>query len=126
MPSPNEDTALYADDPLHPLRSLQSLDIVAARRAGGADLVMLVNGPLQADERSQRRLLRKFDTYLGFVASPDFANEFGAPDPATTRIVVKVDARSDPLVFELLKRCEPWVREARATLVVEPSPAAAH
>lgn len=118
MADPSED-ALYADDPSHPLPQLHSLDIVAERRSGGADLVMVVSGPLQGDERSQRRLLRKFDIYLGFIASPDFGKEFGAPDPATTRIVVQIDPRSDPAVLDLLKRCEPWVRESRATLAVE-------
>ena len=113
------DEALNADDPRRPLPALHSLDMVGKRRTGGADLVMTVNGPLQADARSQRRLLRKFDIYLSFIASPDFASEFGAPDPATTRIVMRIDPKSDPAVFELLKRCDPWVREARATLAVE-------
>ena len=118
MADPN-DEALYGDDPDHPLAQLDSLDMVGKRRTGGADLVMLIDGPLKGDERSQERLLRKFDNYLGFIGSPDFAAEFGAPDPATTGIVVRIDPRSDPAVFDLLKRCEPWVREARATLAVE-------
>jgi hypothetical protein len=116
--NPN-DEALYADDPGHPLPQLHCLDMMGKRRIGGAELFMMVRGPLRGDARSQRRLLRKFDVYLGFIGSPDFAQECGAPDPATTRIVVRIDPASDPAIFDLLQRCEPWVRESRATLAVE-------
>jgi hypothetical protein len=125
LPDPDNE-GLYADDPDHPLPQMMSLDMVAKRRTGGADLMILIAGPLQADERSQRRLLRKFDLYLGFIGSPDYAREFGAPDPVTTRIVVRIDPASDPRVFDLLGRCEPWVREGRAALVVESPAGGAH
>ena len=115
---PNDD-ALYADDPDHPLPQLHCLDMMGRRRTGGAELVMMVNGPLPGDPRSQHRLLRKFDVYLGFIGSPDFHQECGAPDPATTRIVVRIDPGSDPAIFDLLQRCDPWVRANHATLVVE-------
>lgn len=122
MPAP-EDATLYADDPEHPLPFLSNLDFIGKLRTGGAELVMMIFDPLAADERSQRRLLRKFDNYLGFIASPDYLSEFGVPDPSNTRVVVQIDERSDPIVFELLRRCEPWVRECRATLAVETTPA---
>ncbi len=120
MSGPDE-AALYGDDEDHPLPYLDRLDMVGALRTGGAHLFIVVSGPLHADERSQSRLLRKFDGYLSFIASPDFGGEFGAPDPSTTRIVVRIDPASDPAIFELLRRCEPWVREAGATLVVDTS-----
>ncbi len=118
MADPNDD-ALYADDPEHPLPQLHCLDMMGKLRTGGAELFMMVRGPLRGDARSQRRLLRKFDVYLSFIGSPDFRKECGAPEPATTRIVVRIDPGSDPAIFDLLQRCDPWVRESQATLAVE-------
>jgi len=110
---------LYDDDAAHPIPTLGSLDMVGRRRDGGVDLMVVVSGPLRADERSQRRLLRKIELYLGFIASPDFSADFGPPDPGTTAVVVVIDGQSDDAIFQLLGRCEPWVREGKATLVVE-------
>jgi hypothetical protein len=123
---PGEDAATYADDPRHPIASLSSVDLVARRRDGGLDLMMLVSGPLGADERSQRRLLRKFDLYLANIAAPAFLAQFGEPAPTAITISVRIDAGSDPVIFELLRRCEPWVAEAGAKLEVERQTAQVH
>jgi hypothetical protein len=115
----NQDNDLYADDPAHPISRIDGLDMIGKRRDGGVELRIKVSGPLKGDERSQRRLLQKIDLYLAFVASPDFEAEFGEPDVSKTFVVVAIDGQSDPAIFELLKRCEAWVREGKATLVVE-------
>jgi hypothetical protein len=119
-----EQAALYADDPAHPVPFPQALDLVGKRRDGGADLLVIVSEPLRGDERSQRRLLRKLELYLRFIASPDYAAEFGKPDATTTRIMVRLDSRSDALIFELLRRCEGWVARSQASLTVETAPPA--
>jgi hypothetical protein len=118
---PGEDEALYTDDPHHPIASLDAIDLVGQRRDGGVELTMLVHGPLAADERSQRRLLRKFDLYLANIAAPEFLAQFERPSPI--QISVRIDANSDPVIFELLQRCEPWVAQSGATLTVERKPA---
>jgi hypothetical protein len=112
------------DDPEHPIPSLSGLDIVARRKAGGVDLGIVIATPLDADERSQRRLLDKLELYLRFITSAEFQAEFGTPDPSSTRIVVAIDARSHPAVFQLLDRCQPWAAQNRAALVIEQRPAA--
>jgi hypothetical protein len=110
---------MFADDESHPIPSVDNLDIVAQRRDGGARLVVIIASPLGADERSQRRLMMKLETYLGFILSPEFAQEFGPPDPEKVDIVVRIDSRSEPAVFDLLRRCEPWTLDNRTTLLVE-------
>ena len=110
---------MFADDETHPIPSVERLDLVAQRRTGGARLVVIIASPLGADERSQRRLLMKLENYLGFIISPEFAQEFGPPDPEKVEIVVRIDSRSDPAVLDLLRRCEPWTLEYKTTLLVE-------
>ena len=111
------------DDPDHPIPSLSGLDFVAKKRAGGADLGIVIAAPLNADERSQRRLIDKLELYLRFIASPEFQAEFGTPDPSNTSVVVTIHTGSHPAIFELLDRCQPWAAQNRAALVVERRPA---
>jgi hypothetical protein len=110
---------MYADDESHPIASVENLDMVAQRRSGGARLVLMIPSPLGADERSQRRLMMKLENYLGFILSAEFEQEFGQPDPEKVDILVRIDGRSDPAIFDLLRRCEPWTLENRTTLLVE-------
>ena len=110
---------MLEDDESHPIPSVDNLDMVAQRRTGGARLVVIISSPLGADERSQTRLMMKLENYLGFIISPDFEREFGRPDPKKVDILVRIDSRSDPAVFDLLRRCEPWALENMASLLVE-------
>ena len=52
------------DDDSHPIASVNRLDLVAQRRTGGAELVILIAQPLQADEQSKQRLVTKIENYL--------------------------------------------------------------
>ena len=113
---------MFEDDEHHPVPSVDGLDLVAARRDGGAHLVIVVAGPLQEDERSQRRLLTKLSNYLNFVNSDEFQQEFGSPDPSKVTIDVKIDAGSDPAVFAMLGRCVSPVSENNASLTVNGQP----
>jgi hypothetical protein len=113
---------MYADDESHPVPSVDSLDLFAARRDGGARLVIIVAGPLQADERSQRRLLRKLENYVDFVNSDEFLQEHGAPDPSKVEIDVRIDTNSDAAVFALLGRAEAPLLENNVTLLVNSQP----
>ena len=109
---------MLADDPSHPVPSIDNLDMVAARRGGGAHLVIMVAGALQADERSQRRLLAKLNTYADFVNSDAFRQEFGPLEASNVTVDVKIDAGSDPEIFDLLARCEPSARESNINLTI--------
>lgn len=117
MNEENPDT--LADDGNHPIPCLTALDVFGVKRNGGADVVLVIASPLQADERSQRRLLRKIENYLGFINSEDFSAEAGLPTVDNTRIVVKLHPDSDSVISELLGRCVAWVAENNATLDIE-------
>ena len=110
---------MLEDDDRHPIASVNRLDLVAQRRTGGAELVILIAQPLQADEQSKQRLMTKIENYLGFILSDEFAQEFGPPDPSTAAIRVKIHKDSDPIIFDILQRCGPWANDNKASLVVD-------
>jgi hypothetical protein len=107
------------DDPSHPIPSLTALDVQTVKKDGGSDLSIIVASPLQADERSQRRLLDKIEIYLRFLKTPEFESSSGVATPETTSIVIRIHPDSDPVVFELIERCRSWVHSGGASLRVE-------
>lgn len=118
--SENEVPAQFEDDDDHPIPSLRVVDVIAAKVHGGADLVIVIASPLEADARSQHRLLGKIEAYLGYIVSDDFRVEFGQPTPENTAIVVKLHPESAPEIADLLAHSKEWVRSYQASLVVEP------
>ncbi len=108
-----------SDDPTHPIPALRSLDVHGVKIGGGADLAIVIASPMKGDEYSQRRLLSKIENYLGFIASPAFREQSGAPTPENTAVVVHIHRLSDSATFELIERCKPWVLDNHATLRVE-------
>jgi hypothetical protein len=108
------------DDPTHPIPSITALDVHVIKHGGGSDLVIIVASPLQADERSQRRLLDKIEIYLGFLHTPEYQTSSGIATPENTTIIVRLHPDSAPAIRELLERCKPWVAKGQATLVVTP------
>ena len=116
-----EESNLYDYDESHPIADLGVIDINGVRNGGGSDLVIVVASPLEAEERSLRRLLKKVEVYLGFIQSEQFRAEAGDPTPDNTRIIVKIHPDSCPEAFELLNRNKDWVTNNNATLEIDPS-----
>ena len=114
-----EDSDILADDDSHPIPCLTALDVFAVKNEGGATLVLVIASPLEADERSQRRLLGKIENYLGFINSEEFRAEAGPPSAANTEITVKLHPDSDPAIRLLLDRCVDWAADNKAKLEVE-------
>ena len=110
---------LYSDDPTHPISSVTTLDTHELFDNDSSELSIMVNGPLAADNRSQRRMIQKIDNYLALIESEDFQEQCGVPSPERTRILVNIPYDSDPVIFVLLDRCQQWVLSAGASLVVE-------
>lgn len=108
------------DDASHPIPSITALDIQAIKKGGGSDLAIIIASPLQADERSQRRLLDKIQLYLDFLKTPEYESTSGVATPDNTSIIIRIDAASDPVIFELIDKCKPWVHDNSASLLVEP------
>jgi hypothetical protein len=79
---PTEDEELLADDDGHPIPYVASLDVNAVLKGGGARLAIIIATPLDADKRSQERLVRKIDNYLGYTKSAQFQAECGVREHA--------------------------------------------
>jgi len=47
------DDDLLADDPNHPIRSLETIDVYAVNKGGGATLAIVIASPLRADARGE-------------------------------------------------------------------------
>ena len=112
--------SLFDEDPTHPIPYLDRVDVMRSKKSGGADLAVIIATPLQADDRSRQRLLRKLENYVALIRSDDFQAEFGAPTVEHTSIVVVINRDSDPSMFELLEHRRAPIAEAGIALVVEP------
>lgn len=108
-----------ADDPTHPIPQVGVCDVRGVRKAGGADLIVVVASPLQNDERSRRRVVQKVRNYLGYIASDEFAREHGQPSPENTAIIFHIHPESDPAALAFIEECHPWVSDNRANLVLK-------
>ena len=115
-----DETNLYDYDESHPIPDLGVIDINGVREGGGSDLVIIVASPLEAEERSLRRLLKKVEVYLGFIQSEQFRAEAGDPSPDNTRIIVQIHRESCPEAFELLNKNKGWALNNNATLEIDP------
>jgi hypothetical protein len=110
---------IYADDENHPIPRLTELDLIGKKRTEGTDLFIVISSPLDADERSQRRLLKKIENYLNFIESEEFKNEFGIPSPDTTDINIKLHPQSHYAINVLIEKCKSWALEYNVTLTAE-------
>ena len=66
----------------------QHIDILGARKDGGADLVMVSPGPLDESPEGQTLLLDKVETYLKYIQSPGFRQQFPAATRENTHVVL--------------------------------------
>lgn len=78
---------------------------------GRVDYGLVIASPMGGDERSQRRLLRKFEDYLSDRHSRDLLKKYGRPTPSNTRLKVAIHPASDAVIFELIERCKDWIRD---------------
>ncbi|MDH4167345.1 MAG: hypothetical protein OEV90_13180 [Gammaproteobacteria bacterium] len=114
---PDDDPSLV-DDPVEPIPYVFNCDVNVVKKGGGSDLAVVVVSPLQADQRSVVRLMKKLEMYLRFVSSSEFRKESGAPTVDNTRIVIHLHPESAAEVRDLLWRCHDWIRANHATLEV--------
>jgi hypothetical protein len=113
------DDDVFADDEQHAIPYMYSLDVNVVRKGGGAALVIIIATPLKGDKRSQERLVRKIDNYLGYTKSAQFQAESGVATRENTQIVVNIHPGSDPEIFHILELCALWVQESNVSLKIE-------
>ena len=107
------------DDADHPIPSLAVIDVMAVKKGGGANLVVVVASPLMNDPRSQTRLLEKIQGYVRYIASDEFRSQAGVPTKDNTAIVVKLHPDSAPEIGGLLATQRDQVLASNASLVVQ-------
>jgi hypothetical protein len=108
-----------ADDPNHPIPNTDAIDVHAVWKTGGSSLGVVIATPLQADERSQARLIRKMEIYLSYAISAEYAADYGPLDPTTTSIDVNIHPKSSQVVFQILEDMRSWVGGNNVTLNVK-------
>ena len=79
-------------------------------------MVIVASSKLDGSASTQKLLLDKLENYFGYIGRVEFVREFGPPDPTRVNVIVKCHEQPDPVITELLKRCEPWASEQHATL----------
>jgi hypothetical protein len=114
---PDDDPSL-GDDPSHPIPYVFNCDVNIVKNDGGSDLAVIIASPLQADQRSVDRLMKKLEMYLRFISSSEFSSESGKPTVDNTRVVIHLHPESSVEVRDLLWRCHDWIRANNATLEV--------
>ena len=108
-----------ADLPDHPIPTLDVLDIVTVKKQGGADLIVVIASPIESDELSQRRLLKKLENYFEFINSSAYQLQASVKTtPENTKVIVKIHPISSDVYIDLLARCEPWAIENNCSLEV--------
>lgn len=90
------------------------IDIYGMRNDGGADLVILIEEPLDESAEIQTLLLDKIENYLGFINSEEFRKECPNANANNTHIVLQVTEEPPELIKELITKIKPWVAENNA------------
>jgi hypothetical protein len=102
-----------------PIQNIGSIDVMAQRKDGGVDLVIVASSRLASSPEHQRLLLDKIESYLAQLNGPDFKSEFGDPSSTKVRILVACTEAPDPMIVQLIEKSQPWVAENRASLELE-------
>jgi hypothetical protein len=119
MVSETNSEDLYSDDETHPIPRVGTIDVETKLESGGAYFALVIASPMHADQRSQKRLLKKLENYIGDFYSPEALKARGQPTPRSARIRVVVHPDSDDEIFELLDRSRRWVENNQITFVVD-------
>ena len=112
------DEELYSDDESHPIPFLDKLDVFAEYKTGGGKLIIVAASPLVGDFRTQKRLLRKIENYLGFICSSEFPLKGATRTTTNAEIRIEASAGADPVILDLIERCIPWAMENQVELTV--------
>ncbi len=99
------------EDTEHPIPYPGKIDVLTTTVEGTTYYGLVIAAPMEADERSQRRLLKKLEDYASDRHSQKAIYKYGKPTPQNTRLTVAVHPGSSQAIFELLTRCLPWLEE---------------
>jgi hypothetical protein len=106
------------DDDSHPIPRVDAIDFVRTIVGGGAAYGLVIARPLGADKKSRLRLQKKMDGYVEDFFSGESSARQGTPKPGKMWIYVNIHQDSDPLTFEFIRKCEPWLADNGIALIV--------
>lgn len=96
-----------------------SIDLFGVRKDGGADLIIVSDGPLDDSRETQTLLLDKIEAYLGYINSPAFHEECPRATAGNTHIILRLTEPPPPPVRQLIAQIVPWTAAHRAVFSVE-------
>lgn len=99
--------------------NINNIDIFGIREDGGADLVIVPNGKLDASPDTQKNLLDKIEAYLGYINSNEFHSECPQANASNTNIVLQLNEKPPKLIEELISQIDPWVAQYNANFIVQ-------
>ena len=95
---------------------LHSIDILAETKSKEVLLGFVCNGFIDGEPETQTALLDKMEGYLNYTKSEEFQKEYSGW-PILLRVMFT--EKSDPLILDLLYKCQAWVSDFGATLEIE-------
>lgn len=96
---------LYSDDDQHPISKVEDCDLIGEREDGGYDLILIIERPVRGDERSQNRLIRKFQNYLEFIRDR-FPDALEPKCRGKYKLIIDINNGSSGEIFDLTKSLE--------------------
>lgn len=95
---------------------LKLIDIMAERTDGTVELCLVCNGYIDGAPQTQTALLDKLEGYLTHIHSQPFQKEYAGRGVILT---VFFSEKPDPLILDLLYKCQSWAQEHGAKLELQ-------
>ncbi|MBX9697399.1 MAG: hypothetical protein K2X53_04870, partial [Alphaproteobacteria bacterium] len=96
----------------HPIPSelIDRVDVMAVTKSGEVLLSIVSAGYLDDSQYTEERIIEKVNTYLGYINSDDFKEEFGTPSIDKTSIILKCTQKPHVRVLDLIHEIQEQVR----------------
>lgn len=94
---------------------LHSIDILAETKTGEVVLGLVCNGFIDGQPETQTALLDKMEGYLNYTESREFQKEYSG---RTVILRVIFTEKPDPIILDLLYRCQAWANDFDVALEV--------
>jgi hypothetical protein len=88
-----------------PIQELDSVDLVARRRDGGVDLVIVASQPLDDSPDTLKCIRQKVQTYLAVIGLKEFQKEMGRPPRDKTTIIIACEHPIHPKALAVIAQC---------------------
>jgi hypothetical protein len=94
-----------------PIQNVDCIDIMGKRHDGGADLVVVVSGPLDGSQSTISALRQKVRNYVAEAMNPAFQRQNGIAGANDTRILIVCEHPVDDLAHAAIDELREYARE---------------